>query len=139
MGALNLTAGQWGLGSTAYDHCIGLDIVRPRNRIIHEVPLSTTLPTKELGGGPVAISFSTFVLGANFATVVAAIETKTERHFSFLLGATEVYYHVKAGQVSGWEYIGKVGADYRYQIDVEFVAHNLNLYKASDDSVLVGG
>ncbi len=138
MGAIGLTAGQWGLGSTRYNYCVDLSHPHTADRIVHEVPLSTLKPTTELGLGAIPISFTTYATSATLASMAADIQTKTERKFSFLLGATEVYYKVKAGS---WEMVkvGTSGGNELYQLKVEFLAHDTNLYKASDDSVLVAG
>ena len=140
MGALGLTRGRVGLGTNVYANLMGgLPPARTRSEIVHAVSASKVKPVKDLGTDAVEISVILLVSSSGLPALWADLEVTSSRKFSFLLGdALEVYYFVNgAKNVSlSQHYPGE--ATYWYEVSATFTAGDTRLYKASDDSVLLG-
>lgn len=149
MGALGLStyrqfalgAIQYGTGTneglTALDWQPGEPIA-----ITHVVPNSVSHPQMFMGRGPATLSGTMQLQAMNLLGFLTVLNTATERHASWVWhNGTEVYVHVCAAQATVERFTTNFGApatDKLVKVYFEFRCGDQRLYKASDDSVLLG-
>ncbi len=142
MGAIGLTEGQVGIGSTAYSALRAITLPPfTRNRIVHVTANSTTFPVKSLGHVPGTVSGTMLITGASVDEfVTAAHGATTETKFSFMWAGAEHYVYVSGGgDITALTCLNPYGtATRQYEVGFSFQLSRSKLYKSSDDSVVWG-
>ena len=111
--------------------------------LVHVVASSTTHPSKFMGRGPAKLQGEIQVAASGVRTFIADVQTETLRHASWVdADGTEVYVHVYAGTVASITPVaphGTPAGTKLVRVGFSFICPDQRLYKASDDSTLLGG
>lgn len=139
MGALGLTFGQIGIGTTAYSGVQKLQLPPlQKNYLQHVTSASTTFPTKNLGYTPSAVSGTMLITATSVDEFVTAVCAGTETKISFMLGAVEHYVY-GYGTIDSIDCINPYGSVTRqYLVGFRFQLSRSKVYISSSDAVLWG-
>ncbi len=146
MAALGLTTyAQFALATNIYTKLVEFPSRAPvgaPQRIVHQVPSSTVHPQKEYGRGPVVIEGLIQIVASSKRTFISDLQTQTKRKASWVDDdGTEVYMYVYAGEVTSERAMvpyGSPAGTKLVRIGFRFNTGDQRLYKAADDSVLLG-
>lgn len=143
VGAVSST-GEFGLDTKIYTALISPITWLPGapQMLVHQVPSSVVHPSKFMGRGPAMLEGLIELASGDERAFIAAVQTETIRHASWLdTDGTEVYAHVYAGEITSRALMNPLdtpGTTAIVEVGFKFACPDQRLYKASDDSILLG-